>query len=123
MNVLLPRVMHPMHDEMIKEWSGGEITDKKSKWMVNGKGFIDGFGFMMLIYPEFEEGLRYVAYLEPSPHDNRLFLYNIKDDHFEKLSEELIKELTSSGFTCDTIIELRCQDIFSGIDLKNSTSR
>jgi hypothetical protein len=70
-----------MHDQRFKEWNGAEITDKKLKFLVNGKGFVNVFGFVLLIYPDFEDGLRYISYMEPS-HERRTFLYNIKDDHF-----------------------------------------
>lgn len=80
-NVLLPKGLHCMHEQRIDTWNGGELRDHTCKILVNGRGYVDYFEFTLLVYPDFENGLKYIGYFDPKE-EKQLCLYNIKDDHF-----------------------------------------
>lgn len=56
-----------------------------NKFILNGEGFIERVQFSWLVYPFFEEGLRYVSFIS-SQNKEYLLLYNSKEDHIVVVS-------------------------------------
>lgn len=119
-SALLPKCMHSLHEQKLREWSGCELTASTLKLLQSARGHIETFMFTLQLYPNLEKGLQYVAFLQPQEHA-RHFLYNINDDCFVGFSESLADVLAPLGFEVrpPEQCRYRCQDIFAGVNLKN----